>query len=278
MSPKKVKVTTALFALAAGVAMLLPHGAAAQSNPKATVRVVHASPDAPAVDIYVNDKKTLSNIAYRRVTSYTALDAGTYTIKVFPTSAAGKGDPALQTQVTLNPGWDYTIAAVGKLASLQAKVIPDNLNGAEKGKTKVRVYHFSANAPAVNVAVKNGSTLVRGLAFPNATDYLTVDSGKVNLSVQNAADNAEVLAINNATFSPTAVQSVFVFGLVGEKPELTSLVTTDRKAAGTVAGAKNTTPATGPEDSLAFMLLGAGLVAAVGVGLKKLATVEESLR
>lgn len=289
MSPKISKVTGAVLALAAGLTALAPSIAFAQTAspagttaaspaatpaaPKASVRVVHASPDAPAVDIFVNDRETLSNLAYRRVTNYTAMDAGTYTIKVYPTSANGQGTPTLQTQVTLNPGWDYTIAAVGRLAQIQAKVIPDNLNAPERGKTKVRAYHFSANAPAVNVAVKNGSTLVRGLTFPNATDYLTVDAGRVNLSVQNAADNAEVLAINNANLTANSVQSVFVFGLAGEQPALSSLVTTDRKP--TAARPATSTPATGPEDSMLFMLMATGLVAATGFGLKKLAAIEE---
>jgi LPXTG-motif cell wall-anchored protein len=269
MSLNIAKVTSAVLALAVGLSTTAPL-AFAQTNAKASVRVVHASPDAPAVDIYINDRETLSNLSFKRVTAYTALDAGTYTVKVFPVSANGQGNPTLQTQVTLNPGWDYTIAAVGKLENIQARVISDNLNVPGAGKTKVRAYHFSPNAPSVNVGVKDGSTLVRGLAFPNATDYLTVDSGRYNLVVQNASNNEQVLEIPNANLTSNAVQSVFVFGLVGENPALSQVVTTDRKAAGT--------PATGAEDSMLFMILAAGLVGSAGIMLKKMASVEERIR
>jgi hypothetical protein len=269
MSLNIAKLTSAVLALAVGLSTTAPL-AFAQTNAKASVRVAHASPDAPAVDVYINDRKTLSNLSFKKITAYTALDAGTYTVKIFPVSANGQGNPTLQTQVTLNSGWDYTIAAVGKLENIQARVISDNLNVPGAGKTKIRAYHFSPNAPSVNVGVKNGNNLVLGLAFPNATDYLTVDSGKYNLVVQNASNNEQVLEIPNANLTSNAVQSVFVFGLVGENPALSHVITTDRKAAGT--------PATGAKDSLLFMIFAATLVGSAGIMLKKMASIEERIR
>lgn len=271
----KLKFITGALAATAVVAVFFAPQANAQQAQKAAVRFVHASPDAPAVDIYVNDREVFSNSAFKRVTSYSQLDAGTYTVKVFPTSANGQGNPVTQAQVTLNGGWDYTLAAVGKLANVQAKLISDNLNTPGQGKTKVRAYHFSPNAPAVNVGVKDGSTLVRGLSFPNATDYITADSGRLNLVVQDAGNNTTVTEIPNANLASNTVQSVFVFGLTGnETPALSTLVTTDRR--GAVQGAN--TPATGAEDSLAFMVLAAGLMLTAGVAMKKMAKIEESNR
>lgn len=272
----KLKFITGALVTTAFVAVLFAPTASAQQTQRATIRFVHASPDAPAVDVYVNDREVFSNAAFKRVTNYTPLDAGTYTVKVFPATANGQGNPAVQAQVTLNGGWDYTLAAVGKLANIQAKLISDNLNTPGQGKTKVRAYHFSPNAPAVNVGVKDGSTLVRGLSFPNATDYITADSGRLNLVVQDAGNNALVTEIPNVNLTSNSVQSVFVFGLAGnETPALSTSLTTDRR--GAVQGSTNT-PATGAEDSLAFMVLAAGLIFTAGIALKKMATIEETNR
>ena len=219
---KKLKFATGALALSAVFAFLLSPNAHAAETQSASIRFVHASPDAPAVDIYFNDRKVFSNAAYKKVTGYTQVEAGTYNVRVIPTSAKGQGDPAVQAQVTLNGGWDYTLAAVDKLANIQAKLISDNLNTPGAGKTKIRAYHFSPNAPAVNVKVKDGSTLVRGLSFPNATEYITADSGRLNLVVQDAGDNKTLTEIPNVNLASNSVQSVFVFGLAGnETPQQT---------------------------------------------------------
>src|SRR5262245_26542737 len=53
---------------------------------KARLRVVHASPDAPAVDIYARGVATplIDDLAYGSVSDYVEVDAGTYTLQVRP--------------------------------------------------------------------------------------------------------------------------------------------------------------------------------------------------
>ncbi len=235
----------------------------------ASVRVVHASPDAPAVDVYIDDKRFLASLSFRRVTGYAKIPSGRHTLKVYPTSAAGKGNPVITQDLDLNAGWDYTVAVNGRLANVAAKVFSDNLNVPGAGKTNVRVYHLSPNAPAINVAVKGGDALVRNLSFPNATDYLQVDSKAYNLEVQTATDSKSVLDIGRVSLPANAVESVFAFGFVGgEKPALSVVPVVDRRGA-------SATPATGAEQSFSFMALVAGMVAASGVVLKKIATISE---
>jgi hypothetical protein len=242
--------------------------ATATTNPgRATIRFVHASPDAPAVDVYMDSTRLLSGIGYKAITRYLTVPAGRHTFKVFPTTAKGAGNPVVQSDVELNAGWDYSIAATGKLAQIQMKVFSDNLNLPSQGKSKIRVYHLSSNAPAVNIAQKGGETIVRGLAYPNATEYLEVDPKAYNLEVQNASDSKAVLDVPNVSFARNSVHSVFAMGLVGDTPALTVTTTVDRKA--------TATPATGAEEHFGFMALVAGMIAATGLVFKKIALVQE---
>jgi hypothetical protein len=266
-----VSSAAALTFVPAVLAQSASPAASATTAPTTTAsfRAVHASPDAPAVDVYIDDKRTLASLTFRRVTGYAKIPTGRHTVKIYPSSAAGKGNPVLTQDLDLNAGWDYTIAVTGRLANIQAKVFSDNLNVPGVGKTNVRVYHLSPNAPAINVAVKGADTLVRNLSFPNATDYLQVDSKAYNLEVQTATDSKAVLDLGRVTLPSNSVESVFAFGLVGgEKPALSALTVVDRR------GAANT-PATGAEQSFGFMALVAGMVAAAGVVLKKIAIVSE---
>lgn len=263
----KNKIVSGLAALSLA-SSLFAVPAFAQTAPKnATVRFVHASPDAPAVDIYVDDKRSLAGLGFKYVGRYMSMPSGKHTIKIYASSAKGAGNPVTQTDVELNAGWDYTIAATGKLANVQLKVFSDNLNLPTAGKAKVRAYQLSPTAPAINVAEKGGSTIIRGLSFPNATDYLEVDAKRYNLEVQSATDSKALLQVPNVTLAANSVESVFAFGLVGETPAFSVTPVMDRRGAAT--------PATGAETSFSFMALAAAMVAAAGLVIKKIALVEE---
>src|SRR5579885_3255440 len=61
----------------------LPAAAATQAS-SAMVRVVHASPDAGSVDVFVDGTKLLSNFAFGTITNYVSVPAGSHEIKVAP--------------------------------------------------------------------------------------------------------------------------------------------------------------------------------------------------
>ena len=67
-----------------------PHRRRSRSPPPTTrmVRVLHGSPDAPSVDVFVNDGKVdaLSGLEFGKITDYVKVPAGTYAIKVCATA------------------------------------------------------------------------------------------------------------------------------------------------------------------------------------------------
>jgi hypothetical protein len=79
---------------------------------KAHVRFVHASPDAPAVDIAVTGGPVLfANVPFKGVGDYLPVDAGTYDLEA---RLAGTDTVALSVPgVTLEAGTVYTIFAMG---------------------------------------------------------------------------------------------------------------------------------------------------------------------
>ena len=46
------------------------------------VRVIHASPDAPAVDVWVNGAVAIEDLAFGSATDWIALPAGSYDVAV----------------------------------------------------------------------------------------------------------------------------------------------------------------------------------------------------
>src|SRR5688500_10614296 len=72
-----------LFSMALALVMALGlFGAANAQSGDARIRVVHASPDAPAVDVYANGNKVLSNVTFFAASDYLTVPAGSYKLQV----------------------------------------------------------------------------------------------------------------------------------------------------------------------------------------------------
>lgn len=149
------------FFLQVAAAALLFTGLTFAQAPSARVRVVHASPDAPAVDIYVDGAVALDNLAYRGATDYVELPSGQRIFQVF---VAGTQTKVAELNATLTPGSTLTVIAAGfaaKTPSLRLLVLSDNIPN-DMTNPYIRVVHGAASAPAVDVYVGAPYQTLRG--------------------------------------------------------------------------------------------------------------------
>jgi len=190
----------------------------------ARVRIVHASPDAPAVDVWVNDNAAFTNAPFKGITEYAELEVGAYNVKVVPTGATEpvviEADLALEAK-------DYTVVAVGKLEEIEPLVLVDNNSAPEAGKAHVRFVHASPDAPAVDIAVKDGPVLFSNIAFREVGDYLPVDAGTYDLEVRLAGTTDVALAVPGLALADGTVYTVFAMGLAGGEPTLEAVPSAD---------------------------------------------------
>jgi hypothetical protein len=129
------------------------------------VRVVHLSPDAPAVDVWVDGSRVLQNVAFRGASAYLTVSEGNHRVQISP---AGASQPiVLDANVMLMKDASYTIAATGILANLQATVLTDDRTTSGQ-QAKVHFVHTSPDAPAVDVAVSGGAILFSDVMFREA--------------------------------------------------------------------------------------------------------------
>ena len=91
----------------------------------ANVMVMHASPNAPGVDLLINNnKENTTPFAYPDKTEYLAVPAGTQNIKV---NAAGTSTTVVDANVELDPDASYSVFAINNLANKEALVLEDDL-------------------------------------------------------------------------------------------------------------------------------------------------------
>ena len=235
---------------------------------EARVRVVHASPDAPAVDVWVNGAVAFSNAPFTGITDYASLEPGIYNVQVSPTGAT---EPiVINADLDLASNTDYTVVAVGTLAEIEPLVLIDNNSAPAAGKAHVRFVHASPDAPAVDIAVANGGpVLFANVPFKGIGDYLPVDAGAYDLEVRLAGTSTVALSVPGVGLADGAVYTIFAMGLAGGEPALTAVPSADASSP-----APATLPTTGGQGSALWLLaaLLAGGIALVSGGffLRKL--------
>ena len=202
----------ALTSLGVAAQSTSPGTSAAPSADTAKVRVLHASPDAPAVDVYADGAPILTDVAFGTISDYLVVPAGEHRIQVFATGADPVADTAvIDAKLTFAAGTMTTVAATEKLASIKAQVIAD-APAPVADKAQIRVVHLSADAPAVDVAPDGAAPIVSALAYPNASAYLTVPAAAYDLEVRPAGTMDVALQLDPITLDAGSSYSVFAIG------------------------------------------------------------------
>lgn len=189
---------------------------------QSSVRVVHASPDAPGVDLYVDNAKVNSSaLVYPNNTGYLNVNAGTRNIKV---NAAGTQTTVINANVPFVESKAYSVFAYDVVASIKPLVVEDNLATPAAGKAHIRFLHLSPNAPGVTVGVlagQNFTPVFSNRSFETQTTasanqaFTPVDAGTYNFDVRVASNNTSVLTLNGIVLQAGKIYTVFAKGLVG---------------------------------------------------------------
>jgi hypothetical protein len=168
---------------AAAVCLAASVGALAEGR----VRVIHASPDAPRVDIRVNGQPALDSIPFGASTGYVTIPDGTQRFGIY---VAGTETRVAELEATIAPNGRYTVAAIGfaaadKTPGFRVIVLPDNREEPGEGMAYIRFVHAAPSAPPVDIyvgaspfeTVRNREPLLPNFPFGIATGYLAVPAG-----------------------------------------------------------------------------------------------------
>ncbi len=149
-------------------------------------RVIHAIAGGPSVDVYVDGKKVLSNVAYKSVSDYMAVPTGKHTFKV---SAAGKSDALVSADLTNTKDKFYTVAAYGTPEKPLLLRVNEATGKEIEGKARVYVVHL-AQAAAVDVTTPSTRNKTTGYASflkavsPGTSRAKSATPGDVKLQVR----------------------------------------------------------------------------------------------
>jgi len=178
------------------------------------VMIVHASPNAPGVDISVDDAApAVVNLEFPANTGYLPLPSGTRNVKVNVTST---DNTVILADLTLDANVNYTVFAADSVSSIEPLVLVDDLTMPAAGKAHVRFVHLSPDAPPVDIAVAGGGPVVfSNVKFRDAQGFSPLDAGTYDLEVRLAGTSTVALPLPGITVEDGKIYTVFARGFAG---------------------------------------------------------------
>jgi hypothetical protein len=194
----------------------------------ALLRVLHASPNVPAVTVYVNGQAAISRLGTLQASGYLPLDAGTYDVAVAP---AGQplSKAVLKAKITLADKTRYTGLARGLAGAKKNKLelaLQSDIATAPAGKAAVRAWHLSPDAPKVDIWV-NGKKTLSGVGYKQASGYLSLNAGTYRIQVAVAGTKKIVLDARIRVQADRAYTVAALGSATGKGKKLTASVLAD---------------------------------------------------
>lgn len=190
---------------------LLPEPATATFD----LQVLHASPDAPAVDVKVNGTAALQAVDYRDGSPRLVLDAGTYEIAVEGILPGGNAGVIGPVDIPFAGDTIYTVVAAGNVDAIEPVVVAQPRTPVSAGSVRLTVLHAAASAPAVDVYVTapggtlSGQAPVGSFEFKGTIGPAEVAAGDYQVRV-TPAGNPDLVVFDSGSISLEAGSDLFL--------------------------------------------------------------------
>jgi len=198
----------------------------------AELRVVHASPDAPNVDVLVDNTAALTNVAYKAASTYLQVPSGSRNLKI---RATGTTTVVIDQTATLNQGSAYTVIATGRVASIAPLVLTDDQTSPAAGNVRLRLVHASPAAGNVDIYVNaptaditTATPTLANVAFRVASNYLEVPAGTYRVRITPAGTKTVAIDVNNVALTAGQVRTAVAVDAPGGGAPLSAILLADK--------------------------------------------------
>ena len=179
----------------------------------AYVGLYHASPDAPPLDIIMEQGRiNYYPLRYAEYTNYLNFYAGERTMRVSPVNAS---NVVVDTTFTFETEAAYSIFYVNEYTNIQALLVEDEEVSLSLAEAAVRFVHLSPDSPEVDLNRSIGddtTVLAEGSAYLDATPFTIVDSGVQSFQVNLTESGEEVLSIPDVDLRSGGVYTIVARG------------------------------------------------------------------
>lgn len=196
----------------------------------ATVRVLHAAPETPRLDVVVEgESKTL--LEYAEVSDAIQLESGERRVQLV---VEGETEALIDLDTVFEPGTHYTVLAAGRAGEILPIVLVDDTVAADTGQTRIRLVHAAPTAGLVDIYVTEPGSPLSGetpalasVAFGEASDYMVLDSRTYQVRVTTAGGSVLVIDLPLLVLSSRRVLTIVMMDTMGSGPPHGLIVLSD---------------------------------------------------
>lgn len=222
-----------------------PVPATTAATSSANIMYINASPDAPALNFFVNNVASASNIGFLDASGYEKTPVGQASIKgVASDGKIGgtldaapilyRGSATTQNNFTFNNNASYTFIVTDSIARPKPATLngtnpggpqflnlSDNLSAPAEGKAKVRIINVAAGLGAVYATTAEGEDYSTfnvnadkrpGIAYRAATPFVAVDAEGVHLELRTEESDGPVVISDHIDLEEGKIYTILLTG------------------------------------------------------------------
>ena len=188
------------------------------------IRLMHAVPDAPNVDVYSNGKLIYSNLGFGSITDYLNLPAENYRIQLYKTGT--KSRPLITEAFKVEPNGVYTIAVTYENNEISFFVLDDTHSVSNPLLSSVRFINLSPDSPLLSLRLPDNTVLFNETSYLETNDYYPMSPGIYNFIVISA-DGAFEKYISNVRLRKSQFITIYIIGLFNKSPQIGYILVRD---------------------------------------------------
>jgi hypothetical protein len=187
--------------------------------PSAGLYIINASPDAPGIDVTLNNNTIAGNYVYGKDSGYFLTFPGTYQFKLSQTGATTYLTDQL---LNLPAGKYYSLFLADSFSMLKVLFIEDNLTTDTFSYANVRLLNFCPNSPTLDAAFTNDADTLeftgryfndQGVANSSKANFSAIPSGNYDLSLYEADTTILIKNFSGINFENGKHYTVYLKGL-----------------------------------------------------------------
>ncbi len=170
----------------------------------ASLRVVHAAPQADTVDVFIEGEEAVADFVYSAptasVSDFIEVGAGEEDDLDIEVRPDGSDEAVIDAALDLDADSTYTLLAAGTAPDIEGVLLSEDLSAPEAGNAKVRLVHAASTVGPVDIYVTAPDDELpevptfEAVAFTASTGYTALAAGdyRVRITAAEADDDGEV--------------------------------------------------------------------------------------
>jgi uncharacterized protein DUF4397 len=161
---------------------IVPQTIASSPAQQSYLRIVHAAPNQPAVDVYVELLTVATGLRFEQTTDQTDIAAGNYTLRIVPAGSGLNSDPILVEPLSISGGQSLILLFTG-LDSPVLTTLQETIDPMDGGQSRISAINAVPRGPAFTIR-QGSNDLTAPLDFGQQSETVILPSNPTPMKLQ----------------------------------------------------------------------------------------------